>query len=115
MNENEDDPYVPPEGELPRGGHQGELPENQERLPFAECPECGSEDLSADSVLRDRPSILAVILFGWLFLLVRAAFVKKTAVCRECGASQRYKTEGAIFAMCMLVILAGIVVASFWL
>ena len=114
MNENEDDPYAPPQGDVSPARAEADHPSARE-LPFTECPECGSGDLSADSVLRSRPSIVAVILFGWLFLLVRAAFVKKTAVCRECGTTQRYRSEGAVFAMCMLVILGGIVVASIWL
>ena len=104
----------PGRGVEPLEGAGLEVLTRPQDLPFSECTECGSKDVAADSVLRGRPSITAVILFGWVFLLVRAALVKKTAVCRECGASQRYHTDGALFARCVLAILVILVLIGIW-
>ncbi len=69
------------------------------------CPVCGSANTMTDTLLRSRPSILFVILFGWVFLLIRGAFSMRTEQCRDCGASNRYKSVGSWIALAVLILL----------
>ena len=96
---------------------------DEEQVPVAEvvgpspcgkpCRECGSLNTTTDSVLRMRPSVLWVIFFGWYYLLIRGAFAKRTSVCRDCGATRRYKSVGSWIALgfLALIVLAVVVVA----
>jgi uncharacterized protein (DUF983 family) len=76
------------------------------------CPECGSTNTVRDFVLRPKPSILMVIFFGWIFLLIRGAFAMQNDACRDCGASNRYKSSGSWIAMAVLIFLVICVVAA---
>ena len=69
------------------------------------CRVCGSLRTTPDSVLRPRPSVIFVILFGWLFLLVRGAFARRIETCRNCGAVSRHKSAGSWLALAVLILL----------
>jgi hypothetical protein len=69
------------------------------------CRACGSVDTVRDALLLNRPSVLYVITFGWVYLLVRGAFAVRTARCMHCGALNRYKTAGSWIAMAVLLFL----------
>ncbi|RYD61847.1 MAG: hypothetical protein EOP83_16085, partial [Verrucomicrobiaceae bacterium] len=56
------------------------------------CEKCGSTNTSGEEALRSKPSILAFILFGWIFLLIRSAFSKQREYCHDCGEVRIYKT-----------------------
>jgi hypothetical protein len=73
------------------------------------CPSCESVNTSTDSMLRSRPSVLAVILFGWIFLLARGAFARRSSVCRDCGEVHRYKSVGSWIALVCLALLVALV------
>ena len=70
------------------------------------CEKCGSTNTSAEEALRSKPSVLAFLLFGWVFLLIRSAFSKQREYCHDCGAVRVYKTMGSKFAMVFLLLLA---------
>ncbi|WAC20372.1 hypothetical protein OVA24_03140 [Luteolibacter sp. SL250] len=55
---------------------------------------------------RTRPSIIGLFLFGWLFILVGAAFRKEKEVCRDCGEIRRYRTKGSNVAAFIVAVLA---------
>ena len=76
------------------------------------CPKCGSTNTMRDFVLRPKPSILMVIFFGWIFLLIRGAFAMRIDECRDCGASNRYKSVGSWIAMAVLIFLVICVTAA---
>lgn len=76
------------------------------------CRECGSSNTTTDSVLRSKPSVIAVIFFGWMFLLIRGAIAMRTSTCRECGASLRYKSAGSWVALGILVLLCALIGAG---
>ena len=76
------------------------------------CSECGSNNTIQDSVLRPKPSILMVILFGWAFLLIRGALAMRTNHCHDCGCNERYKSTGSRIALVILIFLIICVVAS---
>jgi hypothetical protein len=61
--------------------------------------------MSADSVLRPRPSVLWVLLFGWVVLLIRGALVRREAVCQDCGARRRYRSAESNLALAILGVL----------
>lgn len=44
------------------------------------------------------------------FLLIRGAFSMRTELCRDCGATHRYKTAGSWIAMAILILFAVCVV-----
>ena len=69
------------------------------------CEKCGSTNTSSDDALRTKPSIVAVIFFGWLFLLIRSAFSKRREQCYDCGALRIYKTTGSKLSMVFLLLL----------
>ncbi len=74
------------------------------------CPFCGSYKTSVDSVLKTSPSIIAVMLFGWNYMLMRGAFAKRSSMCHECGEINRYKSVGSKIAMVAFVGLLGLLV-----
>jgi len=69
------------------------------------CEKCGSTNTSDEQALRSKPSILAFLLFGWIFLLIRSAFSKQRQYCHDCGAVRVYKTTGSKFALVFLLLL----------
>jgi len=46
-------------------------------------------------VLRRQPSIVLAIFLGWIFILTRTAMHRRSDLCLDCGAIQRYRTAGA--------------------
>lgn len=102
------DPYPTSETELSRPEGEG----GSGVLRGRRCPACGSANVMKDSVLRPKPSIFMVILFGWLFLLVRGAFSIRTDQCRDCGAIRRYKSTGSWIALAVLIFVVICVVAA---
>ncbi|MCW1921142.1 hypothetical protein OKA05_01165 [Luteolibacter arcticus] len=70
------------------------------------CEKCGSTHTSGEEALRRKPSILAFLLFGWVFLLIRTAFSKRREHCHDCGAVRIYRTTGSVVAMVFLLLLA---------
>ena len=92
-------------------------PEGQEAsealAPGRPCLSCGSSNTARSTVLRNRPSIFFVILFGWLFLLIRGAFAKRSNICRDCGAANSYKSAGSWLAMGILIVLVLLVLGLF--
>ena len=73
------------------------------------CPKCGSKNTTRDAVLRSSPSVLAVIFFGWIFLLIRGALAMRRSICLDCNTPNKYKSIGSWFALCILVLLAALV------
>lgn len=78
------------------------------------CASCGSPNTADEVALRQKPGILTVILFGWVFLLIRSAFSKATETCHDCGAIRRYKTTGSWLAMAFLLLIAALFALSFF-
>lgn len=77
------------------------------------CQSCGSSNIRPDSALRSRPSVLWVILIGWIFLLIRAAFTKRKAVCIDCGATEDYRSTGSFLALVFLILLVlGVIISA---
>lgn len=76
------------------------------------CPACGSVNTVWDALLLSQPSILLVLLFGWVSLLVRGAFAVRTVRCSDCGAVNRYKTVGSWIAMAVLIFLLLCIIAA---
>ena len=77
------------------------------------CEKCGSTNTSGDDALRTKPSIVAVIFFGWMFLLIRSAFSKRREQCYDCGAVRIYKTTGSRLAMAFLLLLVFVFAISY--
>lgn len=87
------DPYQPP---------VAKSESSEEILPpdrGAPCRACGSFNTTKDKLLRSKASVISVILFGWIVLLLKAAFHVRTSECRDCGESRRYKTTGSKVAL----------------
>ena len=78
------------------------------------CQSCGSANTSVDSVLRPSPSILVILLFGWIVLLIRGAFAMRSSVCRDCGNVNRYKSVGSWIALVILVGIVALITAAFF-
>lgn len=78
------------------------------------CASCGSPNTGDEVALRNKPGILTVMLFGWVFLLIRAAFSKRTETCHDCGAIRRYRTTGSRLAMTFLLLLAALIALGFF-
>jgi len=78
------------------------------------CPVCGSTNVRRADVLRARPSILYVLLFGWIFLLIRGALSMRSEECRDCNAIHRYKSAGSWVALAVLVFLVLCVVLALY-
>lgn len=82
------------------------------RKPGRPCESCGGVNTDAGDFLS-RPSVLFFIFFGgWLLVLLRTAFVKRSCTCRDCGAVTRYRTFGSVIAMVILLILTTAIVAE---
>ena len=64
--------------------------------------------------MKRRPGIAAVIFFGWVFLLMRYGFSRRTEVCRDCGAVRRFKTVGSWLAMIVFLLLAIATAIGIW-
>ena len=79
------------------------------------CKECGSTNTTTDSVLRSKPSVIAMIFFGWLFLLIRGAFAMRTSCCRECGKTRRYKSLGSWIALWIVLLLGTFIIAGIFI
>lgn len=47
-----------------------------------------------------------MILFGWIVLLLQAAFYVRTSECRDCGEIRRYKTTGSQVALGFVIFFA---------
>jgi hypothetical protein len=77
------------------------------------CASCGSPNTGDEVALRPKPGIFTVMLFGWVFLLIRAAFSRQTETCHDCGAIRRYKTSGSWLAMAFLLLIAALFGLSF--
>ncbi len=69
------------------------------------CPYCKSLKTHKDGFLHARPSLLYVIFFGWLFLLIRAAFTRRIDRCEDCGETNSYYSMGSRLALVCLVII----------
>ena len=82
--------------------------------PRRRCEKCGSTNTSGEEALRSKPSILAVIFFGWVFLLIRSAFSKCREHCHDCGAVRVYKTTASMFAMVFLLLLVFLSVIGYF-
>jgi hypothetical protein len=78
------------------------------------CEKCGGTNTSGEGALRSKPSILAFLLFGWVFLLIRSAFSKQREYCHDCGAVRVYKTTGSKFALVFLLLLAFLFAISYF-
>lgn len=74
------------------------------------CRACGSRNTGSDNFLRARPSIISVMLFGWMFLLIRGAFAMRVSQCRDCGEVRRYKSAGSWVALGVLVFISLLIV-----
>lgn len=66
------------------------------------CSHCGSINTGPDTLSHSKPGIFYVMLFGWLFLLIRGAFSMRVDLCRDCGALNRYKSTGSWMALLIL-------------
>lgn len=106
------DPYQTPSAEDPASAAV-EVAKNEERvLVGPPCPSCGSTNTTSDSVLRSRPNLLAVMLFGWIFMLARGAFAMRNSLCMDCGETHRYKSLGSWIALLIFLGIIGLVVAG---
>lgn len=74
------------------------------------CATCNSENVSTENLSRPGPSLFYTLLFGWLFLLCRLAFVPRRGICRDCGATIRYRTIGSYIAMAFVALLVVLIV-----
>lgn len=70
------------------------------------CTACGSVNTGRDLLTHTRPNLLYVLLFGWIFLLIRGAFAMRTDRCRDCGTLNRYKSAGSWLALIFLILIA---------
>ena len=79
----------------------------------APCLECGSANTGYHQALRPKPNILAIILFGWIAVLVRTAFSKKMQACRDCGATQGKRTVANHIALIILALLISLLALAY--
>jgi uncharacterized protein (DUF983 family) len=69
------------------------------------CSDCGSANTGTNTSLAPRPGVISIILFGWIAILIRTAFGKKTEACRDCGATHHYRTPANRIALVLLLIM----------
>lgn len=93
MNEN---PY-----DAPKAGPDGQPEPVYERRGRV-CRACGSRNTGRALLSRTRPNLFFVMVFGWIVLLIRGAFAMRTDLCRDCGATMRYKSAGSWVALAVL-------------
>ena len=101
------DPYTPPKI-TPDG--ESHLP----RVTGRPCPSCGSRNTGREELLHRKPGVLWFMLFGWLFLLLRTAFIRRADSCRDCGDTFRYRTVGSWVALALLALWVLVVIDYFW-
>ena len=77
------------------------------------CPACGSVNTSNGRVLRRKPNLLYVMLFGWLVLMIRAALAVTTDTCADCGHEHRYKSIGSWVAVLVLIVIVSLLWVEF--
>jgi hypothetical protein len=77
------------------------------------CDHCGSSNTGEDKLSRVAPNPILFLLFGWFFLLVKAAFSKKTDLCRDCGQASTYKTVASKIALAVLIALTALIAIAF--
>lgn len=78
------------------------------------CLDCGSTNTGSDRTLQPRPSVISVIFFGWVAILARLAFSKKTEACRDCGASHGYRTAANNIALSILIVIVLLIVLAYF-
>lgn len=78
------------------------------------CRSCGGTNTGTNNSLRPKPGILAIILFGWVAILIRTAFSGKTEACRDCGSTHTYRTAANQIAAVILIFLVSLIVTA-WL
>jgi hypothetical protein len=105
-------PYQPPSTPAPEPKQDAPPVPETDISVARRCEKCGSTNVSGDDALRSKPSIVAVIFFGWLFLLIRSAFSKRREQCYDCGALRIYKTTGSKLSMVFLLLLVFIFAIS---
>ena len=76
------------------------------------CGKCGSKNIEMHEPYSNRPNLIIFIVFGWLYLLIRLAFLKKTIVCVDCGEKSTYKSVGSWIAMGVLILLILLILTS---
>jgi len=55
-----------------------------------------------------------VILIGWVYLLVRVAFVRREVKCADCGEYCRYRTLASMVALVLVMILLAALVTGYF-
>lgn len=73
------------------------------------CDFCGSCNTGEDRLSRVPPNPIFMLLFGWIFMLIKAAFSKKTDLCRDCGQVNIYKSTASKIALVVLIAMVAIV------
>ena len=106
-------PYLPPTTPAPETKAAAAPVARTDLAVTRRCEKCGSTNTSGEQALRSKPSILAFLLFGWVFLLIRTAFSKRREHCHDCGAVRVYKTTGSKFAMVFLLVLVFLLAISY--
>lgn len=70
------------------------------------CTHCTSSNTATENLAQSSPSLFYTLLFGWFFLLARAAFVPCRGVCLDCGKAFPFRTAGSYAALTLLTLLA---------
>lgn len=107
-------PYQPPSTPAPEQKKDAPPAPETDISVARRCEKCGSTNVSGDEALRSKPSVLAFLLFGWVFLLIRTAFSKRREQCYDCGALRIYKTTGSKLAMAFLLLLVFLFAISYF-
>jgi hypothetical protein len=76
------------------------------------CKACGSTNTSKGDSLRRRPSMILLLLLGWVFILVGYAVRKSASVCRDCGEINLYRSTGSFIAAVVLMALIVLLVIA---
>lgn len=89
---------------------ESESPGTEKMMPSGRpCDFCGSRNTGEDRLSRVAPNAISLLLFGWIFLLIKAAFSRKTDLCRDCGQVNVYKTTGSKIALAALIAISVII------
>lgn len=97
---------------LPAGAARADVPGEYPVVSSRPCPFCGSVNTGRDALSHVRPSMIFLLFFSWWFMLLRAAFSKRTDHCRDCGEVNVYKTTGSKVALVAVIVLALILALS---